>query len=225
MIKTSRPSKRTRARPSLVENSPLHEASPLTSRGEAGLRMSRKLTSTKKVHQCHDETWSRERWLGRLCPFPSPTWRICTWKQGNQSISFVLLFFPWNFVFLCVSNHVSTAPEFVFLTCPHLCLCARPPFCQQGSWNMFQWIFLIYFNLLICCVYLSLHLPFSNKEAGTCLDEGNFTTSNSFTSKYLKGQLGIGTPCESRKSVCNVFAYSRPASLPQSLDHCGYHRF
>ena len=126
----------------------------------------------------------------------------------------LLLYFPWNFAFLCVSNHVSTAPEFVFLTCPHLCLCARPPFCQQGSWNMFQWIFLIYFNLLICCVYLSLHLPFSNKEAGTCLDEGNFTTSNSFTSKYLKGQLGIGTPCESRKSVCNVFAYSRPASLP-----------
>ena len=105
----------------------------------------------------------------------------------------LLLFLPWNFVFLCVSNHVSTAPEFVFLTCPHLCLCARSPFCQQGSWNIFQWMFLIYFYLLICCAYLCVHLPFSNKEAGTCLDEWNFNTSNSFTSKHLKGQLGIGT--------------------------------
>ena len=104
---------------------------------------------------------------------------------------------------MCVSNHVSTALEFVFLTCPHLCLCVRPPFCQQGSWNIFQWIF---FD-----IFLSI------KEAGTCLDECNLTTSNSFTSKHLKDHLGIGTPHESRKSVCNVFAYSRPASLPQSV--------
>ena len=44
---------------------------------------------TKKDHQRQDETWSRERWLERLSPFPSPTWRICTWKQGYHSIPFV----------------------------------------------------------------------------------------------------------------------------------------
>ena len=89
-----------------------------------------------------------------------------------------------------------------------VCVCVLHSANKEAG-TYFNEYFLIYFYLLICCAYLCVHLPFSNKEAWTRLNEYNRTISNSFTSKHLKGQLGIGTPNKSRKSVCNVFAYSR----------------
>ena len=100
---------------------------------------------TKKVHQSQDETWSRERWLERLSPFPSPTWRICTWKQGYQSIPFCFFIGLASFcVFLITFQLHRNLYSWPVLIC--VCVCVLHSANKEAGtyFNEYFWYISIY---------------------------------------------------------------------------------